>query len=273
MAHQKPNTANIPNEFDTQSNRKLYGKEMRSLWIVPDGKLLVGVDAEGIQLRVFAHYIDEFDFTEALVNGKKEDKSDAHSLNQRVLGTACRSRAAAKRFIFALLLGAGLGKLAEILSCDRDQAAEALERILQRYTGFGYLKSTTIPADAKRGWFVGLDGRSVRIPGTDRGSRRHLCMSGYLQTGEAVIMKLATLLWVRELKRLGIPFKIVNFVHDEWQVEVDADLSLAIRVAGIISDSLKEAGEILQLRCPLAGSYYNDDLKAYTIGKNWSVTH
>ena len=81
---------NIPNEFDTQGNKKLFGKEMQALWTAPRNRLLVGVDAEGIQLRIFAHLINEPEFTEALVNGKKEDKSDPHSLNQRILGDACK---------------------------------------------------------------------------------------------------------------------------------------------------------------------------------------
>lgn len=267
MAHQNPNTANIPTEV------KLYGHEMRALWGVDDDHLLVGVDAEGIQLRIFAHYINDPEFTQALVAGKKEDKSDPHSLNQRILGTVCGSRQIAKRFIYALLLGAGIGKLAEILSCSKRQAEEALERVLERYTGFAELKSTRIPQDARRGWFIGLDGRSVRIPGSDVGGRRHLCMSGYLQAGEAVVMKMATLLWMKELREQGIWFKIVNFVHDEWQIEVENNTETAIRVAKIVADSLRKVGELLNLNCPLAGSYWNDDLKAYTIGKNWAVTH
>lgn len=271
MAHQNPNTANIPNEFDTAGKKKLYGKELRSLWCAPPKRLLVGVDAEGIQLRIFAHYIDDPDFTQSLVNGKKEDKSDPHSLNQSILGPVCKSRAAAKRYIYALLLGAGQGKLREILDCSAEAAEEAYQRLLSRYTGFQYLKDKVIPADAKRGWFVGLDGRAVRIPGADTGSRRHLAMSGYLQNGEAVAMKLATLKWWPLLKEFDA--KIVNFVHDEWQVECPNDTTLALNLAKIMANSLKEVGEDLKLKCPLAGSYWNDDLKDYTIDTNWSKTH
>jgi DNA polymerase-1 len=271
MAHRNPNTANIPNEFDTQGKKKLYGKELRSLWAAPKNRLLVGCDAEGIQLRIFAHYIDDPEFTQALVNGKKEDKSDPHSLNQSILGDVCKSRAAAKRFIYALLLGAGHGKLAEILDCDVQTAEQALERLQERYTGFAYLKEKVIPADAKRGWFLGLDGRAVRIPGEQVGSRRHLAMSGYLQNGEAVVMKIATLKWVAKLKELDA--KIVNFVHDEWQVECPNNVDIALKIGNMMADSLREVGEELKLKCPLAGSIWNDDLKDYTIGTNWSVTH
>lgn len=271
MAHQNPNTANIPNEFDTAGKKKLYGKELRSLWMAPKNRLLVGVDAEGIQLRIFAHYIDDPEFTEALVRGKKEDKSDPHSLNQKILGDVCKTRQAAKRYIYALLLGAGPGKLAEILGCTAHEAEEAFQRLIRRYEGFARLKETRIPADARRGYFIGLDGRLVRIPGDTVGSRRHLCMSGYLQNGEAVVMKRATLKWHDKLKDLDA--KLVNFVHDEWQTEAPNNLDICLKIAKMQADSLEEVGKELNLLCPLAGSYWNDDDKDYTIATNWSKTH
>jgi DNA polymerase I len=265
MAHQNPNTANIPNEYDTAGKRKLYGKELRSFWCAPKNRLLVGVDAEGIQLRIFAHYINDPDFTKEVTSG------DVHSLNQSVLGTVCRTRDAAKRFIYALLLGAGMGKLREILDCEEGAAREALERLLERYPGFATLKETIIPADAKRGWFVGLDGRAVRIPGESTGTRKHLCMSGYLQNGEAVVMKMATLKWWPKLPEFNA--KLVNFVHDEWQVECPNNMEVALRIANMMADSLREVGEELKLHCPLAGSFYNKKAKDYTIDTNWSKTH
>ena len=271
MAHQRPNTANIPNEKDTQGNKKLLGKEMRSLWRAPKNRLLVGVDAEGIQLRIFAHYINDEEFTDALVRGKKEDKSDPHSLNQRILGSVCKSRAAAKRFIYALLLGAGLWKLAQILECSEPECQEALDRLLQRYTGWASLKQTDIPRDAKRGYFQGLDGRKVIIPGETVSERKHLAMSGYLQNGEAIVMKKATLEWLEKIEDDNI--LLVNFVHDEWQVETPNNMDVALRCASVMAKSLETVGERLGLRCPLAGSYWNDDYKDYTIGTNWAVTH
>jgi DNA polymerase I len=275
MAHQAPNTANIPNEFDTANKKKLYGKELRALWCAPKNRLLVGVDAESIQLRIFAHYINDPEFTEALVNGKKELKTDPHNFNKSILGDVCKSRDAAKRYIFALLLGAGMGKLREILDCDEGSAREAYERLLKRYTGFATLKETIIPRDAKRGWFYGLDGRRVRILGDSEGGRRHLAMSGYLQNGEAVVMKLATLRWLPEVTKLG--GRLVNLVHDEWQTEVPNNMEIALRVASLQADSLRIVGEELGLLCPLAGSYW-DEKKAngrgdYNIATNWSMTH
>src|SRR5258708_17923087 len=189
MAHRNPNTANIPLEFDTGGKRKLLGKELRSLWCAPKNRLLIGVDAEGIQLRIFAHYINDPEFTRALVEGKKEDKSDPHSLNQRILGPVCTSRQAAKRYVYALLLGAGNGKLTEILGCSTADADAALQRLMDRYQGFTYVKTNIIPADARHDWFRGLASRKVRTLRATVSERRHRCMSGYLQNGEAIVMK------------------------------------------------------------------------------------
>jgi len=271
MAHQNPNTANIPNEFDTAGKRKLLGKELRSLWCAPKNRLLVGCDAEGIQLRIFAHLINEPEFTEALVKGRKDDKTDPHSLNQRILGSVCKSRDAAKRFIYALLLGAGISKLSEILGCSNPETQEALDRLITRYTGWATLREDVFPKDAKRGYFIGLDGRKVRIPADTESGRRHLAMSGYLQNGEAVCMKLATLKWIDKLPEYDA--KLVNFVHDEWQVECSNNVSIAIEIGQMMADSLVQVGKDLKLNCPLAGSFWNDDFKDYTIGTNWSVTH
>lgn len=271
MAHQNPNTANIPSEKNLDGSSKVWGAEFRSLWNAPRGRQLIGVDAEGIQLRIFAHLIDDKEFTEALVKGKKDDQTDPHSLNRKILGSVCKSRATAKRFIYALLLGAGMWKLTQILECSDEETERALARLMERYEGWKTLKTFDIPRDAKRGYFKGLDNRKVFIPGDTVGQRRHLAMSGYLQNGEAIIMKKASLKWIDKLKDMDA--KLVNFVHDEWQTEGPKDIYLCLEIAKMQANSLREVGEELKLKCPLAGSYWNDDHKDYTIGSNWRITH
>lgn len=275
MAHQAPNTANIPNPTDNNGKIKLLGAELRSLWQAPKNRLLVGVDAEGIQLRIFAHYVNSPELIEALVKGDKKLKTDPHSYNQRILGDVCKSRAAAKRFLYALFLGAGIGKLAFILECSQSEAEAALSRLIEQYPGFGFLKTEVIPNDAKRGYFVGLDGRAVKVPGDDLGMRKHLMMSGYLQNGEKVVMAHATVKWYAKLKTTlkDVDWKLVNLVHDEWQTECPNNMDIAIQIAEAQCLALREVGEELGLRCPLAGSYWNENNKDYTIATNWKNTH
>ena len=47
MSHVKPNLAQIPASYSP------YGKECRSCWIVPEGYKLVGIDASGLELRMY----------------------------------------------------------------------------------------------------------------------------------------------------------------------------------------------------------------------------
>lgn len=84
-------------------------------------------------------------------------------------------------------------------------------------------------------------------------------------------MKMATLKWIDRLKDYDA--KLVNFVHDEWQTECPNNMATALAISFLQADSLRIVGEELELKCPLAGSYYNDNAKDYTIGTNWSVTH
>jgi DNA polymerase-1 len=244
--------ANIP------SGDSLYGHEMRSLWVASPGKYLVGVDADAIQLRILAHYMNDKDFIEALTKGNKDEGTDAHSLNQKALGDSCRSRDVAKTFIYAFLLGAGVGKISQILECETSAASGAIESFLTYYPGLRQLKDFRIPADAARGYFVGLDGRVV-VCGSE-----HLMLAGYLQNGESVIMKTANQIWLDKLKKEGIEYRQVNFVHDEWQTEVNS-LTDAERVGKIKVSAIVQAGIDLNLNCPLAGNY--------KIGTNWLETH
>ena len=75
-----------------------YDGASRSCFKVPDGHYLVGCDAEGIQLRILAHYMKSKDYVEAIVDGRKEDLTDIHNLNKRALGSVCKDRDTAKTF-------------------------------------------------------------------------------------------------------------------------------------------------------------------------------
>ena len=64
-------------------------------------------------------------------------------------------------------------------------------------------------------------------------------------------------------KLKGLDAHLVLWVHDE--VEVDCEASIAPVVAKHMEDSLREAGELLNLNCPIAGEAH--------IGNNWSEVH
>lgn len=266
LSHSEPNMGNIAAEktikYNTPHLRELaidYGGRMRKLWIAEEGCHLVGCDMEGAHLRLFAHFIDDKDFINALINGDKKLGTDPHSINKRIIGDLCPDRDRAKTFIFTFLNGGTAPKVSQIFNCNRSDAESLLQRFVEAYPGLKSLRDSDFPRDARRGYFIGLDGRIIF--NTDE----RLMMAGYLQNGEATVMKHANIQWKKELIKLGIPFKQVNLVHDEFQTEVYGDYETAQLVAKIQAQSIVDIGKEFGLKCPLAGET--------KIGKNWLETH
>ena len=264
LAHSAPNQANVPAEFhgnpDTavKQVKAKYDGPMRALWHVPEGCWQVGTDAEGIQLRLLAHFMKSEQYRDAILSGSKEDETDIHNLNRRALGLDHITRDNAKTFIYAFLLGAGNAKVAEILSCSTAEAGEAVENFTQSIEGLAKLKMA-LPKVGKRGYFKGLDGRRVPFPG------EHFILAGMLQNGESTLMKYACMEWMANADREGINYKLLTWPHDEWQTEVNGSRDMAERLGQIQRDAIVWAGEELKLFCPMEGST--------DIGKNWQQCH
>lgn len=74
-------------------------------------------------------------------------------------------------------------------------------------------------------------------------------------------MKKAAELWSERASHLD--WRMVAWVHDEWQTEVREDH--AEELGKIQVQSIRDAGPLLNFLCPLDGEY--------KIGYNWSETH
>ena len=75
--------------------------------------------------------------------------------------------------------------------------------------------------------------------------------------------KQALVILHKELRRNKIDFKFVANVHDEWQIEVEESKAEFVGQTG--KDAIKQAGIMLNMRCPLDGEY--------NVGNNWKETH
>ena len=90
--HANPNVAQVAKD-----------KRMRALWIPGiDNYVQVGCDLSGLELRMLAHYMHEYDggdYANVILNG------DVHTMNQKAAGLVTRDQA--KTFIYGFLYGAG----------------------------------------------------------------------------------------------------------------------------------------------------------------------
>jgi len=240
MTHRDPNMAQVPNSSSP------YGKECRSCWVVPDGYRLVGIDASGLELRMLAHYMNDEEYTNEIING------DIHTANQKLAGLESRNQA--KTFIYALCYGAGDKKLSTILGGGTANAKRTREHFLDNLPSFRSLKNKVARA-ADRGYLKGLDGRKLHV------RSEHSALNTLLQGAGAIVMKKALVLFVHYMRDLDA--RCVANVHDEWQVEVREDQAEEVGKRGV--QAIIDAGALFKLNCPLDGEY--------NVGSNWSETH
>jgi len=240
MTHSNPNTAQIP------SVRSPYGLECRECWTVPKKYKLVGIDASGLELRMLAHYMEDKEYTNEILNG------DIHTTNQKLAGL--KSRDQAKTFIYALIYGAGDAKLGTVVEGGRREGETLRRSFLNNLPSFKSFKNR-IKREAANGWVRGLDGRKILV------RSEHSALNTKLQGAGAIVMKAALIILNEKLKGLDASF--VANVHDEWQIEAHQDI--ADKVGNLGVKSIEEAGNYLGLKCPLTGEY--------NVGNNWAETH
>ena len=248
MTHSSPNMAQIPASYS------LYGTECRSCWTVADGFKLVGADADGLELRMLAHFMNDEAYIKAVCEGRKEDGTDIHTLNQRATGVATRD--IAKTFIYAFLYGAGDPKIGSIIGGTAADGKRLKAKFLRNTPALKALKQRVADA-ARRGWLKGLDGRRVEV------RSQHAALNTLLQGAGAVVMKKALVILDRMATAQKLDYRFVGNIHDEVQAEVRTEH--AERFGKLAAYAICRAGEELNLRCPLAGSY--------DIGITWAETH
>lgn len=262
MSHYKPNMAQVDSDH-----------RLRELFMADEGDKLVGVDAEGLELRMLAHYLAKYDdgfYAQTVHAGDKKIKTDVHSVNQRVAGLYLRD--SAKTLIYALIYGAGDAKLGQIVIDDAKAAGmpvpkgsptalgkEVRAKLEGGTAGLQELVLKAKKSHQKYEALPGLDGRW--IPNFSD----HAALNTLLQGNGAIVMKKALVLFDDEILRLQLRDKIgyCANVHDEFQLSVHPDV--AEKAAEVGKWSITRAGELLEIRCPLVGDA--------AIGLTWADTH
>ncbi|UFS66954.1 DNA polymerase [Paracoccus denitrificans] len=283
MTHSDPNVAQVP------SGRAEFGHECRELFEASEGFVLVGCDADALELRCLAGYMAPFDggaYIETVLSGDKALGTDMHSVNARALGLDPKGtyhvggqeqtgRDIAKTWFYAFIYGAGDEKLGTILGTQGNKKAvqaagkKSREAFLKGLPALGKLVqaiSDTVWGNPRRG----IEGKGF-LYGLDKGKiavrHKHAALNTLLQSAGAIIMKKALVILDDDLQGLGMvpgeDYEFVANVHDELQMDVLPQHVEAVK--RLAEDAIRKAGEVLSFKCPLAG---NADA-----GANWSETH
>ena len=241
-AHRSPNLAQVPSD-----------ERFRKLFQATPGKVMVGADLSGIELRLLAHYLARFDqgrYTRILLTG------DIHAVNAEKIGVTRRQ---VKTITYAFLYGAGDIKLGHTFDkqLDDDKARTKGKEIRKAYiAAIPGLKAllAAVHKRSKEGFVFGLDNRRILV------DSRHKSLNYLIQGSSAIIAKR----WmVLAHERLPKHTYQLAFVHDELQFETKEEQVEELK--SLLESTAAEAGEYYKLRCPVAAESKS--------GMTWADVH
>jgi hypothetical protein len=252
-----------------------YGKQIRAIFTSAKGKVLVGTDSDGCQLRMLAARMGGKAYIDAMVSGDKKKGTDNHSMTMKI--GELDSRDTAKSVMYCLLFGGGDPKLAKTAKKPAGSGAELRSKLYKGLDGLEELmerltkewKETAKKRFNKQynrmeyydGKITGLDGRPIVVPS------EHMLLVYLLQSDEAIMMAAAYNRFHKRMEVLGYTYGkeygTVCWYHDEFTVECDEDIAHIVKKES--EDSIAWAGKFYNILCPHLGQG--------AIGKNWYEIH
>ncbi|CAN5950621.1 unnamed protein product [Sphagnum jensenii] len=233
MTHREPNTANIPKS----KPRVKYGKECRSLWRARPGRIMVGYDAKGLEMRTLAHYLGTEEAIKLFTEG------DPHMVNTRALGMPDEMRdITVKNGFYCLTYGGQDPKLGRTLRPElQGEEAKKYGKWARSILEKSVPGLDKLVAEIKEeyqyngGVLETIDGGFARCPSP------HAALNYKLQSAGAIVMKKSAILIYQRRRKLGLDcFEIAN-VHDEQQFDSshkDADV-----LGNLCLQSMRDAGK------------------------------
>ena len=245
-----------PNLAQVVAKGSKYGTEMRSLFIAPTNMVMCGIDFSGLELRVLASYLcnyDNGDFAKTLL------EADIHSKNQQILGL--ETRAKAKTFIYAYIYSAGNERISEILEVSLTEAKRIRQTFEKALPALINLKNAVAVKYRNQKWIYGLDKRKLMC------RAEYSSLNTLIQSAGALLVKAGTVIVNNDLQQAGFvwgkDYRMVLHVHDEMQFVVHKDKIEEFK--SIASGLFNKTKDYFGFKCDLAG-----EIK---VGSNWSETH
>ncbi len=246
--HRSPNVAQTPAVYVP------YGKECRSCWTASKGRVLIGADVSGLELRMLANRMwryDEGEYSKEVVDG------DIHTANQTAAGLPTRNDA--KTFIYAFLYGAGDAKIGSIIGKGSSAGKKIKNTFFDKVPALKKLVQAVKKEAESKSYLIGLDGRQLHIRAV------FASLNTLLQSDGSLVCKQWLVEVDKELRSRGYQDKCqqVAWIHDELQFDCEPDI--AEECGQLIVDCIARAGEHFNVKVPLTGEY--------NIGANWAETH
>ena len=247
----KPNMQNIP-----KGKKDEFG--IRDCVVADEGHVLIGADYSQVELRIMAHFSQDFNLMKAY-NGT----TDIHTITANACGI---TRDKAKTINFGLIYGMRAKTLGKRIDVGYDEAQSYIDKYFETYNAIKPFWELTEEQIRSRGYVETFFGRkrhrSREFQAKDKfeqsreiGSMTNAIIQG---TGADMIKKSMVTMHPK-LKAIGA--RIVSTVHDE--VIISCPIKNAKKGYKIVYESMMEAGK--DLTVPIAV-----DCK---FGRTWGEAH
>lgn len=242
----EPNLQNIP-------TRTEIGREIRKMFVAPEGYVLVDADYSQIELRVLAHMANDT----TMINAFRNDE-DIHAVTaSQVLGIPLsevtkEQRSSAKAVNFGIVYGIGEFSLSQDLHISVKEAKAYINSYLEKYHGVREYMETIKEQAKKDGYVKTMMNRIRYIPELKssnfniRQFGERVALNTPIQGSAADIIKLAMVNVDKRLIREKLKSRLILQVHDELIVEAYKDEAETVKK--ILAEEMQG---VMELKVPL----------------------
>ncbi|MDL2289363.1 DNA polymerase I [Clostridia bacterium OttesenSCG-928-F22] len=251
-----PNLQNIP-------VRTEEGREIRKLFVAPEGKVIVDADYSQIELRILAHMAGDERMIGAFLAGEDihlATAAEVFGVPASMVTPAMRS--SAKAVNFGIVYGISDFGLGKNLHISRHKAGGYIKRYFERYTGVKEYMDNIVEQGKRDGYVTTLFGRRRYLP--ELASKNYnmrqfgerVAMNMPIQGTAADIIKIAMIEVYNRLQAEGYAARLILQVHDELLIEAPENECEA--VMKLLQECMEN---VVQLKVPL--------IAEVRYGKSW----
>lgn len=237
---------------------KFMGKELRSVFCAPEGRVLVGCDMSGQEACILAHLLGDAGFIKMIKDSGYKYHKYFYELSKEYISDINQQKSAN----FAFLYGCQDRKLGTLCDLKKDSNKEKIgaayrKLLMKEVPGLEEATAKLLQQHRKYGAIKGLDGRWIKC------RKESALINTYCQSGGAICSKIWTCKYRSAILSEALDSKHIIFMHDENAEETTPELGN--RIGEIMLEGIHWTAKYLNLKIDLTGSY--------KVGKDWADVH
>lgn len=221
LSSSDPNLQNIP-------IRTSEGKEIRSAFSAPAGKIIISADYSQVELRVLAHMSQDAVLIQAFKNGE-----DIHTNTSKFIfelkdeeTPTDEQRRLGKVINFGVVYGMSAFRLSKELNITVQLATKYIDGFFTKYHGVKTYFDKLLLDVEKDGFVSTMFGRkrfvaSIDNEGRDKGYLNRIAINAPIQGTAADIIKMVMINIHKKIIQNKMPLSMIMQIHDELVFECD----------------------------------------------------